>query len=153
MTSTLDWGNSLLVGVQKSLLDCLQLIQNVAAGVITRTKKYEHITPVLKDLHWLPVRERITFKLLLLTYKAQHNLAPAYLSDLLTTYKPTRSLRSESKHLLCIPKAKSKKGSRAFCIAAPTHWNDIPQEIRTAPTVDTFKSRLKKFLFQKCYGC
>ena len=153
ITSRLDWGNALLVGVSNHLLDRLQMIQNVAARVIMRVRKYDHITPVLKKLHWLPIRERITFKLLLLTYKAQHNMAPSYLSDLLTIYQPIRSLRSESKGLLCIPKTKSKTlGARAFSIAAPTHWNALPENIRSAPTVDTFKSRLKKFLFEEYYG-
>ena len=153
ITSRLDWGNALLVGAPSHQMDHLQLVQNVAARVITRTGKYEHITPVLKKLHWLPIRERIQFKLLLLTYKAQNDMAPKYLSDLLTDYQPARSLRSQGRGLLCIPKCKSKTlGTHAFSIAGPTTWNDLPIVIRTAPTVTCFKNRLKRYLFQQHYG-
>ena len=88
VTSRLDNGNCLLNGISDALLKKLQLVQNTAARVLTKTRKYDHITPVLKDLHWLPVRERIQYKILLLTWKSLHDLAPPYLKDLLIPYTP-----------------------------------------------------------------
>ena len=81
----------------------LQRCQNNAARIVSLGWKYDHITPVLKDLHWLPVEYRMNYKILLLAYKAQHGMAPPYLSSLLSPYKPGRSLRSEGKYLLTTP--------------------------------------------------
>ena len=82
-------------------------ISSAAARVVTRTRKYEHITPVLIGLHWLPISYRITFKILLLTYKALNNLAPSYLSDLLSQRCNVRLLRSHSQELLSIPRSRT----------------------------------------------
>ena len=90
--SRLDYGNGLLYGVPDKLLDKLQRVQNVAARVVVKASRYDHITPILKSLHWLPIRYRTEYKLLLLTFKALHHLAPSYLTDLLQLYRPTRTL-------------------------------------------------------------
>ena len=88
VTSRLDYCNSLMFGIPKELISQLQKRQNHAARVITKWRKYDHITPVLVDLHWLPVKQRIDFKILLLTYKALNGLAPAYMRELLIPYSP-----------------------------------------------------------------
>ena len=111
-----------LTGISEHLLCKLQLAQNAAARILTKTKKFEHITPVLKELHWLPVRERIQFKLLILTWKSLNGIAPQYLSNLLVPYKPTRALRSSDKHLLVVPRTLSSLGDRAFSAIAPSLW-------------------------------
>ena len=98
--SRLDYGNGLLYGVPDKLLDKLQRVQNVAARVVVKASRYDHITPILKSLLWLPVRYLTEYKLLLLTFKALHHLAPSYLTDLLQLYHPTRTLRSSSDSLL-----------------------------------------------------
>ena len=86
-----------------SQLGRLQIIQNSAARLITGTKKYSSITPVLQELHWLPVKSRISFKILLLTFQCLHNMAPSYLQELLKKYTPARNLRSSQKNLLECP--------------------------------------------------
>ena len=97
VTSKLDYCNSLLYGIPDSLVHKLKRVQHYAARVITMTRKYDHIKPVLSRLHWLPIEQRIQFKLLLYVYKALHGLAPAYLSDMLVPYQPCRPLRSSEK--------------------------------------------------------
>ena len=96
VTSRLDYGNALLFEVNSGLINKLQRVQNTAARLITRTKKHNHITPVLVSLHWIPVQYRIQYKLLLYTFKALNGLAPIYLEELINIYQPTRSLRSEN---------------------------------------------------------
>ncbi len=100
MTSKLDYC-ALLCGCSARLINKLQMVQNAAARVITSTRKYDHISPVLSTLHWLPIKHRIDFKILLITYKALSGLAPQYLSELLSQYSPPRPLRSQnSGHLI-----------------------------------------------------
>ncbi len=83
MTSRLDYGNALLGGCSACLINKLQMVQNAAARVLTRTRKYDHISPVPSTRHWLPIKHRIDFKILLITYKDLNGLAPQYLSQLL----------------------------------------------------------------------
>ncbi len=98
-------------------------MQNSAARVVTDTRKREHVTPILKELHWLPVRCRVDFKILLLTHKALHGKAPTYLSDMLT-FKEGRQSRSTKLNLLAVPITKCVMfGDRAFSVYAPTQWN------------------------------
>ena len=103
VTAKLDYCNSLLYGIKGDYLDSLQKCQNSAARVVTRTPKRHHITPILYKLHWLPVRQRIAYKILLITYKCYNNKGPIYLTELLNKHIPPRNLRSENHKLLDPP--------------------------------------------------
>ena len=150
VTSKLDNCNSLLAELPQYLLDRVQRVQNAAAHFFSCTRKYDRITPVLKELHWrLPVKQWLIFKMLLFTYKALTALAPQYISDLLAQYKrPPRALRSSVKKLLQVPhfKLKTYKG-RSLSYIVPFLWNQLPNAIRHASSLAIFQSNLKTHLF------
>ena len=114
-------------------------------------RKSCHITPILSDMHWLPVAFRIKYKILLLVFKCLHGRGPAYLTSLLKEYCPPRSLRSSSQSLLSRPKTKKKYGDRAFAVAGPELWNDLEDDLRNSCSIDSFKTGLKTYLFGKAY--
>lgn len=137
----------------KNQIQKLQLIRNSAARLVTRTRKFEHITPILKDLHWLPVSQRIILKILLFVFKIIHNLAPSYLCDLINIKVPARFTRTalEIRINEYTPIPNIYYGGRAFPSAAPALWNDLPNFIMFAPNIDIFKRDLKTHLFTKHY--
>ena len=140
------------MGLPKAQISKYQHIMHCAARLISGIGKYDHVTPVMKSLHWLPSEARIHYKILCLTYKALNNLAPDYLSGAIARYQPTRSLRSSEKGLLVVPKVRTKTyGSRAFAHTGPKLYNSLPEEIRLAPTYNTFRARLKTHLFRLAY--
>ena len=150
--SRIDYGNSLLFNISSYQLAKLQRAQNSAARILSKTRKRDHITPILEGLHWLHIRERIEYKILLLTWKALHGFAPSYIENLISEYTPSRSLRSSGMNLLVAQRTRSSFGDRAFTAAAPYLWNQLPAQIRSIPTLISFKSNLKTFLFSKAYN-
>ena len=138
-----------MASLPQSLVGKLQRVQNSATRLVHRALLHVHITPVLRHLHWLPVRARLSYKTACLCFNAITFSTLAYLSDLLHLYSPSRSLRSSiDTRLLKMPCYKCQtKGDRAFSYFGPSVWNSLPLHIRNASTIETFKSALKDYLF------
>ena len=149
--SRLDYSNSVLYGVNIKFLQKLQRVQNYAARVISKTRRRDHITPIIYSLHWLPICMRIKFKVLMICFKCLNGLAPAYLSDLLELYTPSRSLRNRN-NLLKTKRSSSKSGDQCFSMYAPQLWNSIPDKLRNLNSLTDFRKSLKTYLFVQYYG-
>ena len=145
--------NSILYGLPVTELNKLQRVQNAAARLISITPKSHHITPVLQQLYWLTVKDRISFKLLLLTFKALHGLAPICISELIKPYNPPRSLRSSTLNYLSVPKSNTATcGDRCFFVAAPKLWNSLPSDFRYIENLSTFKTSIETWLFRSAFN-
>jgi hypothetical protein len=148
VSSRLDYCNSLYFGLPNCLLDRLQRVQNsLARAIVPTVRRFDHITPTLNLLHWLPVRKRIEFKIATLTFKTLNNNQPTYLRDLIKLHVPSRSLRSCNKQMLEVPDIRSANGRRTFSFAAPSIWNRLPEHVKSSESLFTFRKRLKSFLF------
>ena len=148
--SNIDYCNSLMCGMPATLVTRLQKLQNSAARMITGTPLYDHITPVLMDLHWLPVAARIRYKILLYVFKALHNMAPSYINQLLQYHQRPHNLRQLDNLQLLVPKTISNS-TRAFSVNGPIFWNELPYSIRNESSLSAFKKTLKTFLFKQSY--
>ena len=149
VTSRLDYCNSLLIGTPRYILNKLQNVQNTAARLISRTPRFSHITPVLKELHWLPVEQRVEYKILTFVHKALHGQAPVYINSMLHVYTPTRQLCSvHDPCLLQVPRTKTSTcGDRSFVASAPRLWNALPISLRNSDSLPAFKRALKTHIF------
>ena len=154
VNSRLDYCNSLLYGVGEGLMDRLQRVQNAAARLVSGDKKYDHITPIMMDLHWLSIRRRVTFKVATLVYKCLHGCAPVYLADdcvAVSSIAGRRFLRSAAHLEFTVPMTRTMTSDpRAFPVCGPTVWNSLPCTLRSPElSYNCFRKKLKTELFLK----
>ena len=150
VTVRIDYCNSLLYGIPDSTLFRLQKVFNTAARILKKISKFSYITDILIDLHRLLIRQRIPFKILLLTYQVYHNTAPDYLCELITPYCIARNIRSNDMMLVrpCHSGPRLKTyGNKCFQFAGLKKWNNLPLLICESLSIYIFKSRLKTYLF------
>ena len=134
------------------LITKLQSIQKAAARLILRCHRTTHTAPVLKELHWLPIKDRIIFSVVVNVFKALHGQSPQYIRNLLCYEEKTRFTSSSGKSLLKIPKWNHKTcGRRSFSVAGPYEWNRLPLYLRQKDTFKDLKKDLKTYLFRKSY--
>ena len=153
VTSRLDLYNSTLRGLPDTHIGRLQKTQNSAARFVTRSRSFVHITPVLKELHWLPVRQRLKYKILSLVFKLKNNQASKYLSDLLEDKRCSRlGLRSGNVHQFQEARTRRSWGDRSFSAAAPRLWNVLPSYIKSSRTTSIYHKNLKTYLMKDTYG-
>ena len=156
--SRLDYCNSLFRSLSALNLRRLQCVQNSLARIVANTTKYSHITPVRKSLHWLPIMHRSIFKVALLVYKFLHSGHPKYFKPFLKPRHSMYRMRSsqsqgvllEVPHFASIYKSKKQFGL-SFAYDVPMIWNDLPDDVRSAKSLSSFRKKLKTYLFEKAY--
>ena len=151
VSSRLDYCNSLLYGIADIDLTRLQRVQNQLARMGTKSPPFTRSIPLLRSLHWLPVRFRILFQINLLTYKTLREKHPVNLHSMLAASIPSRSLRSNNDNSLSVPRVKTNTGARAFYSCAPSLWNNLPLSVRSASSVATSKKYVKTHLFDLAF--
>jgi len=152
VSSRLDYCNSLLHGTTAKNIKRLQTVQNDLARTVLQVSRRTSASQSLKNLHWLPIKQRIDFKIATTVYKLRQTKTPAYLSELIVDYQPSRTLRSADKLLLRElegPVRKLAFSSKAFSIFGPTVWNSLPVNCRSCSSLETFKRTLKTELFNR----
>ena len=154
VASRLDYCNSLYYGLPGCVLKRLQLVQNRAARIVTNTANMCHITPVLKELHWLPLEQRVTYKIASMVHKSCYGFSPDYIDEALVWHQPTRGLRS-GERLNVTPSRKStvRYGERTIPNMAAHSWNGLPDSLKECENATLFKKGLKTHLFRKYFDC
>jgi hypothetical protein len=151
----LDYCNAVFAGLPRCDLDRLQSIQNAAVRLIAGARQFDHVTPLLQAQHWLPIEQRIVFKLCVMMYKSVNGMAPSYLQEYVISPDSSRSsfrLRSADTGQLYVPRTRTALGDRAFAVAGPRTWNSLPVIVRSSPSLSTFKKLLKTYLFRCAYN-
>ena len=135
------WSNTSKKNISK-----LQKVQNFACRIITGKRKFDHITPALRELRWLPVTSFLKYTLGVLAFKCVKGLAPSYLCHRFKTRDCVHDRNTRYKNNLNIPAYKSASGQRTFLYRATSFWNSLPCEIRGCDNLPIFKRHLKEFL-------
>jgi len=138
----IDYCNAVLYGAQSFTIQKLQRVQNNAARIVSQAPRRSHANSLLQELHWLPVGQRIIYKLAVLTYKTRKTSVPEYLSCHITTRNITQSLRPSSAPLLEVPFRRTSFGKRSFSTAAPSVWNFLPTSVLNCDSLRLFTARL-----------
>ena len=151
--SKLDYCNCIMYGMSENNFYKLQLIQNHAARIVKKAPKHSSASDLLFELHWLPIRQRVSYKIALTVFKCLHvDDFPSYLKELISTYTPSRNLRSSNQYLLTKPfKKLNTFGKKSFHYAAPEVWNSLPLDLRSCSSLPLFKRNLKTHFFKLAF--
>ncbi len=152
--SRLDYCNSVLAGLPSSTLQHLTVVLHSAARLIKDLEPRDQVTLSMRQLHWLPIQARITFKICLLMFHIYTGSSPHYMSSLVTlctSLASRQSLRSASKGDFACVRSRLQFGNRAFSITGPVEWNKLPETVRRSTSVVQFKASLKTHLFHIYY--
>ena len=152
--SHLDYCNSILYGLSDCDINKFQWIQNMSAKLVLKCNKSDSATQCLRDFHWLPIRERIIFKMLTLTYKCLHTEAPVHLKNLLVLHPNTRQLRSSKMlYRLIVPfTTRQTFAARSYSVVAPRLWNNLPNSLEDSTSIKQFEKGLKTHLFSNAFN-
>ena len=151
VTSKLDYCNSLLHQIPAKDLQKLQRVQNCLARVVTKAPRFSRSIPLLKSLHWLPIKFRIQFKICTFVFRCLDDGQPSYLSSLLFSADSVKHLRSNNTNKLKVPRIRTKFGARAFSVSGPTFWNLLPAHLRVAKNISSFRKLLKTHFFDLAF--
>jgi hypothetical protein len=135
------------VDIPNYQIDRLQRVQNRAARIVTNASFDQSSKDILKSLHWLPVRARIMFKILVMVFRVIHGTAPVYLQQLFTRNQSRYRLRSTDEINLNIPRTRTRMADRSIAITGPKWWNSLPNHLKCIQKEDQFRCKLKTHLF------
>ena len=150
-----DFCNCLFYNMSEENFQKLQVVQNHCARLVKKAPKRSSATSLLKELHWLPIKFRVSYKVAIFVFKCLNDDSfPSYLKDLISVYTPSRTLRSSDKFLLVKPTVKlATFGEKSFYFSAPDVWNSLPFDLRSCTLFSTFKKKLKTFFFRQAFNC
>ena len=152
VTSKLDYCNSLLHQIPAKDLQKLQRVQNCLARVVTKAPRFSRSIPLLKSLHWLPIKFRIQFKICTFVFRCLDDGQPSYLSGLLFSADSLKHLPSNNTNKLKVPRIRTKFGARAFSVSGPTLWNLLAAHLRVAKNISSFRKLLKTHFFDLAFS-
>ena len=140
------WANTSLQNVNK-----LQSIQNFACKIVTNTRKFDHVTPLLRELNWLPVREQLRYRDIVLAYKCQNGLAPQYLMDKFSKRSCIHNRDTRARDSLQIPLFRTKTGQRSFVFRGTNIWNNLDDDLKQRTSLTSFKRALRDSLLRQTF--
>jgi len=153
--SRLDYCNVVFAGLPACDIQRLQSVLNTAVRLVAGSSRRDHVTSLLRDRHWLPVKQRVEYKLCVMVHRCLYGDAPAYLADLITTSAASTGragLRSAASGAVAVPRTTSSFGDRSFAVAGPRAFNKLPPPLRQVHSAVTFKRQLKTFLFNNAFN-
>ena len=140
------WSNSTLQNINR-----LQFIQNFASKIVTNSRKFDHVTPLLRELNWLPVKEQLFYRDSVLIFKCQNDLAPQYLMSKFTKRSNIHTRNTRTRNFLQIPLYRTAIGQCTFSYRGANTWNNLHNELRQSASLTSFKRALKDTLLRQTF--
>ena len=148
--SKMDYCNSLLAYTSKRNVYRLQMVQNNLARLVFRSDYRQSASPILTSLHWLPIEQRIKYKINTMVFKSRINLLPDYLSRNLKVFASIRPIRLSMQNTYVIPRVNTEVARHSFNYAGAKLWNELSNELRSTDSYIEFRNLLKTYYFKLC---